>query len=123
PGKFVMRMDIRGRSLRGGQAPIDSDVGRARARRHCLKQWHRRPRRLRMSSAISIPPMLAKVAGRWQVPLLTVSLGVMGTGLSRVIIAYQPVSFEEETARVALLRETGHHDRAWRYLTDRLRNT
>jgi len=44
---------------------------------------------------------------RWQVPLLCAGLLLFGSGVLHVTFARQPVSFDEEVARVRRLHDLG----------------
>ncbi len=82
-----------------------------------------------MSEAASTPTLTleevplgeaAPPSGRWQIPLLAVSLIVLGTGVWRIVASYQPTSFEEELARVHRLHQAGSLVLANQYLLDLL---
>lgn len=61
-------------------------------------------------------------SGRWQIPLLAASLIILGTGVFRIIAAYNPTSFEEELSRVHRLHESGALLLANEYLLDLLKD-
>ncbi|MFQ5429110.1 MAG: tetratricopeptide repeat protein [Phycisphaerae bacterium] len=58
----------------------------------------------------------AAMSGRWQIPLLAVSLCVLGGGLNRMIAAREPLTFEQRLEKVRVLREAGALTRAHAYL-------
>lgn len=62
----------------------------------------------------------AAFAGRWQIPLLSLGLILLGTGLIRIAVAHQPVGFDEKLRRVGVLHQTGAWQRANAYLLDLL---
>jgi tetratricopeptide (TPR) repeat protein len=69
-----------------------------------------------------LPPTIrARLAGRWQIPLLAFSLFTFGTGLSRMVTSRQMISFEERILRAEKLRHASALSRASAYLNDCLR--
>lgn len=74
-----------------------------------------------MSTGSSITRLRAILAGRWQVPLLGLSLVLLAIGVLRIVVNYRPKTFAEQVAAVEQLREAGRLRRANLYTTELLR--
>jgi len=62
------------------------------------------------------PSFRATMMGRWQIPALLAGVCLLGTGLYRIVAAYEPVTFEQQLDKVRLLRERGALTRANAYV-------
>ncbi|MFQ5501914.1 MAG: tetratricopeptide repeat protein [Phycisphaerae bacterium] len=67
-------------------------------------------------SKLSILPIRATLAGRWQIPTLIVGLCLFSSGLIRIAAAHETVTFEQHVERVHALQEAGTLTRATAYL-------
>lgn len=62
------------------------------------------------------PSFRATMTGRWQIPALCVGICLLGSGLYRVVAAYELVTFEQQLDKVKLLLEHGALTRAGAYV-------
>jgi len=67
-------------------------------------------------SKLSILPIRATLAGRWQIPTLVAGLCLFSSGLIRIAAAHETVTFEQHVDRVHTLQQAGALTRANAYL-------
>lgn len=69
------------------------------------------------------PGLFAPLAGRWQIPMLAMALLVFGAGVMRVVVSYEPLTFEQKCAKLDALQSKRWLTRAHAYVLYVLKDT
>lgn len=84
---------------------------------------------MKMSADVEAQPeavdggIFAPLKGRWQVPLLAMGLLAFAAGVTRIVMAYEPLTFEQECARIDRLVADRSLTRAHAYIIYLLKDT
>ncbi len=60
--------------------------------------------------------MFAPLAGRWQAPMLAIAMLAFGAGILRVVVSYEPLTFEQKCAKLDALESKQALTRAHAYV-------